>query len=302
VPSSLLAIFSTWAKKQCSSPTRLRWYEACAHSNDTTMAAEAISPCTHNPALFTHHPALQENRTKVKLLAIRERELSLYTNNCRTVGTVSALMAGIAYSALIYTKMAYFQESPLVQQFLYISGLVVCMCLSLRNVFGTTLLTMLGPGKALRGPDGSMHSAVDGMLELFESIVIVQHLTIYSFMVTAFVYAWGAATMSFISSLVLSALIASMAYTMYIRTRVAESSFPLRRIPLVSGAFFPKQSAAPTNPRTEPDPRQPHDEQQAADGGAQGHVTHQHQPPPALPPFNSRRGGGSHARQGAELM
>ena len=151
-------------------------------------------------------------------------------------------MAGIAYSALIYTKMAYFQESPLVQQFLYITGLVVCMCLSLRNVFGTTLLTMLGPGKALRGPDGSMHTAVDGMLDAFEGIVIVQHLTIYSFMLTAVVYSWGAASMSVISSTTLMVLILSMTYTMYIRTRVVEGSFPLRRIPLVSGAFFPKDS------------------------------------------------------------
>ena len=79
----------------------------------------------------------------------------------------------------IYTKMAYFQDSPTGQQFLYICGLVVCMCLSLRNVFGTTMLTMLGPGKALRGPDGSMHSAVDGMLESFEGIIQVQHLSIY---------------------------------------------------------------------------------------------------------------------------
>ena len=50
--------------------------------------------------LFADKAAL-ENRTKVKLLTIRERELTLYTNNCRTVGTVSALMAGIAYSALV---------------------------------------------------------------------------------------------------------------------------------------------------------------------------------------------------------
>ena len=156
--------------------------------------------------LFADKAAL-ENRTKVKLLTIRERELTLYTNNCRTVGTVSALMAGIAYSALvslpdwrmsctcgaqttcaccsrgpsdseshstssppclhicsqIYTKMSYFQESAIVAQFLYILGIVVCMCLSLKNVLGTTMLTMLGPGKALRGPDGSMHTAVDGM-------------------------------------------------------------------------------------------------------------------------------------------
>lgn len=47
-------------------------------------------------------------------------------------------------------------------QFCYVGGITVCMSLSLKIVLGTTMLTMLGPGKALRGPDGSMHSAVDG--------------------------------------------------------------------------------------------------------------------------------------------
>lgn len=53
------------------------------------------------PIMLYADKAALENRTKVKLLSIRERELTLYTNNCRMVGTVSALMAGIAYSALV---------------------------------------------------------------------------------------------------------------------------------------------------------------------------------------------------------
>lgn len=210
-------------------------------------------------------------------------------------------MAGIAYSALIYTKMAYFQESPMLQQLLYISGIVICMCLSLRNVFGTTLLTMLGPGKALRGPDGSMHSAVDGMLELFESIVIVQHLSIYCFMLTSLVYAWGAASMSFLSSLVLSTLILSLTYTMYIRTTVAESSFPLRRIPLISGAFFPKDAAAHAEAAAA---ATKHYQDFPLAGTETSQDTRQHQPAPARPGLASAQRSGGRAAQhaAAELM
>ena len=131
--------------------------------------------------------------------------------------------------AQIYTKMAYFQESPVIQQFLYIAGLVMVMCLSLRNVFGTTLLTMLGPGKALRGPDGSMHSAVDGMLDSFEGIVKVQHISIYAFMATTVVYSWGAASMSVVSSVMLSVLVIGITYTMMLRTQFVHKSFPLFR-------------------------------------------------------------------------
>ena len=50
--------------------------------------------------LYADKAAL-ENRTKLRLLAIRERELSLYTQNCFTIGTVSALMAGLGYSSLV---------------------------------------------------------------------------------------------------------------------------------------------------------------------------------------------------------
>jgi hypothetical protein len=145
----------------------------------------------------------------------------------------------------IYTKMAYFQESRTWEQLFYVTGLVCVMCLSLRNVFGTTMLTMLGPGKALRGPDGSMHSAVDGMLDAFEGIIRVQHLSIYVFIVTVFFYSWGAASNDWLCSVSLSALLAGITYTMIIRTRYVYRSFPLLSIPLVSGAFF-----KPTDPNT----------------------------------------------------
>jgi hypothetical protein len=119
--------------------------------------------------LYADKAAL-ENRTKVRLLAIRERELVLYTQNCRAVGTVAALMAGIAYSAIIYTKMEYYQDSSWLIQTFYTLSLTVCMSLSLSTVMSTTAISMLGPGLALRGPDGSMHSAVDGILIEFKSI------------------------------------------------------------------------------------------------------------------------------------
>lgn len=119
--------------------------------------------------LYADKAAL-ENRTKVRLLAIRERELVLYTQNCRAVGTVAALMAGIAYSGIIYTKMEYYQDSSWLIQTFYTLSLTVCMSLSLSTVMSTTAISMLGPGLALRGPDGSMHSAVDGILIEFKSI------------------------------------------------------------------------------------------------------------------------------------
>ena len=96
--------------------------------------------------LYADKAAL-ESRTKLLLLAIRERELTLYTQNCFTIGTVSALMAGLAYSSLLYTKMDYFQDATPFVQTMYLLGNVVSMYLALRAMTGTTMIAMFGPGK-----------------------------------------------------------------------------------------------------------------------------------------------------------
>ena len=97
--------------------------------------------------LYADKAAL-ENRTKLRLLAIRERELALYTKNCITIGTVSALMAGLAYSSLLYaTKRAYYQDASAVIQIMYVMGNVTSMYLALRAMTGTTMIAMFGPGK-----------------------------------------------------------------------------------------------------------------------------------------------------------
>ncbi len=62
-------------------------------------------------------------RTKVNLLAVRESELTLYTNNCRTLGTVAAIMSGLAFFGLLYTDQPYFLKADAWVQFVYANGL-----------------------------------------------------------------------------------------------------------------------------------------------------------------------------------
>ena len=205
--------------------------------------------------LFADKAAL-ENRTKVRLLTIRERELTLYTKNCHTVGTVATLMAGISHSSIIYTKMGYFQNSSTFVQTLYMTGTCICMGLSLRNVLGTTMISMLGPGKALRGPDGSMHSAVDGMLETFTGISRVQRGIVYSFMVTGMTLMWGAISSSWAESVLLTALLIFLTCIMHLQIDNVERAFPLNDIALVSGAFF-AHAGAPPHETAQTQPRAP---------------------------------------------
>lgn len=203
--------------------------------------------------LFADKAAL-ENRTKVRLLTIRERELTLYTQNCHTVGTVATLMAGISHSSIIYTKFGYFQNSSTLVQTLYMTGTCICMGLSLRNVLGTTMISMLGPGKALRGPDGSMHSAVDGMLEAFSGISRVQRGIIYSFMVTSMTLVWGAISSSWAESVLLTALLIFLTFIMHLQIDNVERAFPIDNIALVSGAFF-AHAGAPLHETAQPQPQ-----------------------------------------------
>ena len=53
--------------------------------------------------LFANKQAL-ETELKVALLSIRERELALYAENCRSIGSISCMLAGFAYVTLTYEQ------------------------------------------------------------------------------------------------------------------------------------------------------------------------------------------------------
>ena len=150
----------------------------------------------------------------MSLLAIRERELDLYTENCRNIGAQAALLAGFAYSALTFeiadvdgvctadlalkqncdvtsvshskikgnmARLAHaltlstdeWDRSRLIacltpQRATVTAGMyqLVCFCSMMLNfaaAFGSTFASMLGPGLALRGQDGAMDQAVEGL-------------------------------------------------------------------------------------------------------------------------------------------
>lgn len=54
----------------------------------------------------------------------------------------------------------------------------------------TTLLSMMGPGLALRGPDGSMHPAVDGMVIEYNTAYICFVLGLVAFHASAALFSW----------------------------------------------------------------------------------------------------------------
>eukprot|EP00908_Phaeocystis_cordata_P024111 Transcript_6586.p2 GENE.Transcript_6586~~Transcript_6586.p2 ORF type:complete len:244 (-),score=70.26 Transcript_6586:346-1077(-) len=137
--------------------------------------------------LFADKRALETN-LKVSLLAIREKELNFYTTNCLAVGTQSALLAGFAYSGL--TQVAFPHDAPYFIKLLYMLATTTAMGFELIAVMNTTLLSMVGPGLALRGPDGSMHPAVDGMMIEYRLAFYSFFSGLVSFHLSAALFGW----------------------------------------------------------------------------------------------------------------
>jgi len=131
--------------------------------------------------------ALEQN-LKVSLLKIREKELHFYTENCVAIGTQAALLAGFAYSGIIQIDIPEQANDTLKTAYLCVT--TMAMGLELIAVINSTLCSMLGPGLALRGPDGSMHKAVDEMMEEYRLTFLFFGLGLLAFHISALLFAW----------------------------------------------------------------------------------------------------------------
>ena len=137
--------------------------------------------------LYADKNALRTN-LKVNLLRIRERELNFYTNNCLSISTQAALLAGFAWYGL--TEVPFMKEASTVVETIYLVVTTCIMGLEMLTVVNATLCAILGPGLALRGPDGSMHKAVDGMMTHYRFTFMCFALGLLCFQVSALLYSW----------------------------------------------------------------------------------------------------------------
>jgi hypothetical protein len=155
------------------------------------------------------------------------------SQNCLAVGTQAALLAGFAYSGL--TQVAIPLDSEYVLKLLYLLVTTTAMCLELIAVMNTTLLSMMGPGLALRGPDGSMHPAVDGMIVEYQYAYVNFVLGLIFFHFSAALFGWlmfNWLVSSFVSGCVLGSLYLLVRYASRVYTR-----FRLPSTDVVTGKF-----------------------------------------------------------------
>eukprot|EP01035_Chromulina_nebulosa_P018738 gene18738-24503_t len=105
--------------------------------------------------------SLLEVNLRQSAIKLREKELNLYADNLAAMATQAAVLAGFTTTCLIEIPTP---ENPNTFSFhlLHISA-IVSICANITCVSLCTITSMFGSGKALRGRDGSMDEAVEGM-------------------------------------------------------------------------------------------------------------------------------------------
>mmetsp|Transcript_12432 Transcript_12432/g.34258 ORF Transcript_12432/g.34258 Transcript_12432/m.34258 type:complete len:320 (-) Transcript_12432:216-1175(-) len=112
-----------------------------------------------------------QSALKQQATALKEKEFNLHHSNLMTVGTQAAVLAGLDITMFIEFSPPHEREwdelkfvaraIKLVYYIMIVSG----FCANMLVVSHTTVLSVLGAGLALRGPDGSMLTATDGLYE-----------------------------------------------------------------------------------------------------------------------------------------
>mmetsp|Transcript_56605 Transcript_56605/g.113346 ORF Transcript_56605/g.113346 Transcript_56605/m.113346 type:complete len:225 (-) Transcript_56605:204-878(-) len=104
---------------------------------------------------------LLQSNLRQNAIKLKEKEFTLHHENFSNVGTQAALLAGFTVTGLIEFSMPV--DANRILQFAYYVLTVLSLGMNLSCVSSTTALSVFGTGLALRGPDGSMVRAVDGM-------------------------------------------------------------------------------------------------------------------------------------------
>ena len=129
-----------------------------------------------------------ETHLSVKLLKIREKELNFYHENCMVLARNAALLAGFSFYGIIMADIS--TESSDLLKTCYLCLSIASMGFGLIAVVNATLCGMLGPGLALRGPNGSIHHAVDGLMIEYRSLVMLFVLCTSCFLAKTVLFAW----------------------------------------------------------------------------------------------------------------
>ena len=106
---------------------------------------------------------LLRSTVKQKTIELREKELNLFNANFSAVATQAALLAGFSMAFLEMSVHLHGEHHNYVAKAALHLFSTICICANVFTVSVITFVSVWGSGKALRGKDGSMDQAVDGM-------------------------------------------------------------------------------------------------------------------------------------------
>lgn len=154
-----------------------------------------------------------QSALKQQATALKEKEFNLHHSNFMTVGTQAAVLAGLDITMFIEfnppSETAWQEEHRWLCRNLraaYYAIIIGGFCANMIVVSQTTALSVLGAGLALRGPDGSMVTATDGLYEerktVFKTFALGLALTVGSLLVGVWLLLeWEAAAVCWLVAL-----------------------------------------------------------------------------------------------------
>ena len=131
---------------------------------------------------------LLQSSIRQNSIALKEKEFNLHHGNFNAVGTQAAVLAGFTVTAFIEFDCP--PDTNRVIMFLYYISSIVSLSANILCVANTTFLSVWGTGLAMRGPDGSMVRAVDGMYQLRRNVFSLFGVGMMALLVTAIFGSW----------------------------------------------------------------------------------------------------------------
>lgn len=120
-----------------------------------------------------------QSTLKQQATVLKEKEFRLHHENLMTVGTQAAVLAGLDIT--LFAEFTPAAESdwqghllvyylPRILKFFYYVTIISAFCSNILVVSQTCILSVMSASIALRGPDGSMMTATDGLYDERSSV------------------------------------------------------------------------------------------------------------------------------------
>ena len=238
-----------------------------------------------------------ESDFRVRMLNIREKELMFFVRNCQNLANLAALIACMAQSGLIFTKyidfnlcgqglVNYRSKELLCAEFTYPIAVFITMGLCLLCMWVSMLVSLLAPGLALRGPDGSMHECVRMIGEEYEYALAILACALLMFFVSAILWSWASQHLPV--AIMLTIILVASVRIIWSMTRYTVLSFSIDKDDLVTGQMTSARSAvgrmrAHGYARLHEEMEEPNARSNAHPDATRGSAAHPPPPPPPKP-------------------